>query len=79
MRSSRSMTGAAAWAGRLEEASVALTARYYTAMAAGRGAAGALGALYAQDAVRPTRALAGCCSARVTASATWWARTPAAP
>jgi hypothetical protein len=35
---------------------VALTARYYTAMAAGRGAAGALGALYAQDAVRPNHA-----------------------
>lgn len=36
---------------RVEEATVALTAQYYTAMAAGYGAARALGALYADDAV----------------------------
>lgn len=38
---------------------MALTAQYYTAMAAGYGAARALGALYADDAVcRPRHALA---------------------
>ncbi|KAK9820835.1 hypothetical protein WJX81_001306 [Elliptochloris bilobata] len=36
---------------RVEEASVALTAQYYTAMAAGYGASRALGGLYADDAV----------------------------
>ena len=44
---------------RVEEATVALTAQYYTAMAAGYGAARALGALYADDVVcRPPHALA---------------------
>ena len=52
---------------RVEEATVALTAQYYTAMAAGYGAARALDALYADDAVcRPPHAHARLCDNVVT-------------